>query len=89
MNNIAEVLSHWFGSTPFIVFHVIWFSLWYPLGGKTETLTLIVSLEAIFLSLFILRAENISEKRMHDNLRQDLNATKRIEKRMKSPTKKS
>lgn len=86
MNKIAEKLSDWFGSTPFILFHLVWFAAWYPLGGKTQTLTLIVSLEAIFLSLFILRAENVQGERMESYIketrafsRKDLKATKRVE----------
>lgn len=82
MDKAAQKASEWFGSAPFIFMHVVWFSAWYPLGGKTDNLTVIVSLEAIFLSLFILRAENISERHMHGKLKKDLNATKRIEKKL-------
>jgi len=64
IDKIAEKMSNFFGSAPFIMIHIIWFALWYPLGGKTDTLTLIVSLEAIFLSLFILRAETVQASRM-------------------------
>ena len=56
------------GSTPFLVFHVVWFALWigwnvipgrhafdpFPFG----LLTMIVSLEAIFLSVFVLMTQN-------------------------------
>ena len=56
------------GSTPFLVFHVIWFTVWilwntgllglkkfdpYPFGF----MTMVVSLEAIFLSIFVLMAQ--------------------------------
>lgn len=77
MDKIAERLSLWFGSTPFILFHVVWFSAWYPLGGKTSGLTLAVSLEAIFLSLFILRAENIQGTRMEKSIKETLKESKK------------
>lgn len=75
MDRLAEKASIWFGSTAFIIFHFLWFGAWYPLGGKTDTLTLIVSLEAIFLSLFILRAENIQnarEEKKLDKIKRDV-----------------
>ena len=84
MNNVAEKMAHWFGSSGFILFHLVWFSLWIVLhftaGLDTDwsTLTLIVSLEAIFLSLFILRAENIESQRQERRLKADLKATKEI-----------
>lgn len=83
MDKAAEVLSGWFGSAPFIVLHVVWFALWYPLGGETETLTLIVSLEAIFLSLFILRAENVQSKRTEKNVKADLRKSDEVLRRLK------
>jgi len=78
VNKLAEKLSIWFGSTPFILAHVVFFTAWFPLGGKTDILTVIVSLEAIFLSLFILRAENIQGHRMERNVKKDLKTSKKI-----------
>lgn len=48
----------------------------------TLILTLTVSLEAIFLSLFILRGQNVQSERMEKNLEKDLAATKRIEDKL-------
>ena len=56
-------------STPFLVLHVIWFAAWMALNtgflGVTPfdpfpfgLLTMIVSLEAIFLSIFVLMAQS-------------------------------
>lgn len=70
MDKIAQKLSEVFGSSPFIIVHIIWFVAWYPLGGNTSTLTVIVSLEAIFLSLFILRAENVQNRKTDDNIKE-------------------
>lgn len=78
MDRLAEKLAQWFGSAPFIVAHVVWFSVWlllhFTIGfdADWENLTLIVSLEAIFLSLFILRAENVESERAEKKIKQDL-----------------
>jgi uncharacterized membrane protein len=62
---LADLLTELASSTPFLIFHVLWFATWiawnlgafglppfdpYPFGF----LTLVVSLEAIFLSIFVL-----------------------------------
>lgn len=78
MDKLAEKLAEWFGSAPFIIFHVVWFSLWIALhfllgfDDGWEILTVVVSLEAIFLSLFILRAENVQASRSEKQIRHDL-----------------
>lgn len=99
MNKLAEKLSEWFGSSPFILLHVVWFAVWLILRMPMELLTLIVSLEAIFLALFVLRAENIQAQRTErllkglktiakeaeDFSRLDLNASRRIERKLHKP----
>ena len=66
----ADAITNLSGSMRFVVFHVIWFGLWIiwntalPVRWRLDPfpfsfLTLVVSLEAIFLSTFIL----ISQKR--------------------------
>lgn len=77
MDRIAERLSVWFGSTPFIVFHVIWFIVWFVLKLPIEMLTLVVSLEAIFLALFILRAENIQGERLEKYIKEAVKTSQR------------
>jgi uncharacterized membrane protein len=68
VERIANRLTIIGGSTPFLVFHVIWFTIWigwnvgwpghafdpFPFG----LLTMVVSLEAIFLSVFVLMTQN-------------------------------
>src|SRR5882757_5751965 len=56
-NRIADVITRFAGSMAFVYFHTIWFAVWiifgiegYPYG----LLTMIVSLEAIFLSTFVM-----------------------------------
>ncbi len=43
--------------------HTTWFVLWFALGLDINVLTLIVSLEAIYITLFIGLGQNLSAKR--------------------------
>ena len=61
-NRIADQITTFAGSMWFVYIHIIWFSCWIGLGVEKYPyglLTMIVSLEAIFLSTFVL----ISQKR--------------------------
>jgi uncharacterized membrane protein len=60
-NRIADRITAFSGSMRFVWLHVIWFGAWigfriehYPFG----LLTMIVSLEAIFLSTFVMISQN-------------------------------
>ena len=60
-NRLSDRITAFSGSMAFVYLHVIWFSCWigfrvekYPFG----LLTMIVSLEAIFLSTFVLISQN-------------------------------
>jgi uncharacterized membrane protein len=81
-DRVAEVIAGLCGSMTFVWVHVIWFGGWVifnVLPGVKHVdpfpftfLTLVVSLEAIFLSTFILISQNhdsrVSEKRNHLDL---------------------
>lgn len=72
---IADKITEWAGSMGFVYFHALWFALWilanegvfgpkfvfdpFPYG----LLTMIVSLEAIFLATFIMISQNISSRK--------------------------
>ena len=60
-NRIADRITAFAGSMAFVYLHVLWFGAWivfrvegYPYG----LLTMIVSLEAIFLSTFVMISQN-------------------------------
>ena len=60
-NRIADQITRFAGSMLFVYLHIIWFAAWiglrveqYPFG----LLTMIVSLEAIFLSTFVMISQN-------------------------------
>jgi len=60
-NRIADEITAFSGSMLFVYIHLLWFGLWIGLGVEGYPyglLTMIVSLEAIFLSTFVLISQN-------------------------------
>ena len=94
----AEQVSDWIaakaGSGPVLVFHVVWFGVWVAVNAGAirgirpfdrfpfPFLTLAVSLEAIFLALFVLASQNRlalqADKRSHLDLQIDLLAEREM-----------
>ncbi len=65
-NRVADQITRFAGSMQFVYLHVIWFAAWigfrvehYPFG----LLTMIVSLEAIFLSTFVMISQNRADEK--------------------------
>ena len=65
-NRIADQITRFAGSMMFVYLHILWFGGWilfrvehYPFG----LLTMIVSLEAIFLSTFVMISQNRADAR--------------------------
>jgi len=60
-NRIADQITAFAGSMLFVYLHVVWFGCWIGLGVEKYPyglLTMIVSLEAIFLSTFVMISQN-------------------------------
>src|SRR3954469_4307030 len=60
-NRIAETITRFAGSMRFVYLHALWFGCWIGLGVESYPyglLTMIVSLEAIFLSTFVMISQN-------------------------------
>src|SRR5579871_4107799 len=68
-DRIGDAIATQSGKMWFIVFHVVWFGVWLAWNADAHSehtfdpfpfalMTMIVSLESIFLSLFILMSEN-------------------------------
>ena len=57
---IADMITKFAGSMAFVYIHIVAFVLWMLLaeGSPWPTLTLVVSLEAIFLSTFVMIGQN-------------------------------
>jgi uncharacterized membrane protein len=65
-SRIADAITAFAGSMAFVYVHLVWFAIWvgiplekYPFG----LLTMIVSLEAIFLSTFVMISQNRADAR--------------------------
>ena len=60
-NRIADRITAFAGSMAFVYIHIVWFGCWIGLGVEHYPyglLTMIVSLEAIFLSTFVMISQN-------------------------------
>jgi uncharacterized membrane protein len=60
-NRIADQITTFAGSMWFVYIHIVWFGCWIGLGVEHYPyglLTMIVSLEAIFLSTFVMISQN-------------------------------
>lgn len=82
--HIADAVTRGAGSMPFVIFHILWFGIWILANVELipgikpfdpfpfSFLTLVVSLEAIFLSLLVLMTQNRmtkeADKRAHLDL---------------------
>ncbi|MFB7291006.1 DUF1003 domain-containing protein [Actinacidiphila glaucinigra] len=81
-DRVADAITAFSGSMAFVYVHIVWFAVWILLnqglagpGGVFDPypfglLTMIVSLEAIFLSTFVMVSQNRQAAR--DNIRADL-----------------
>jgi uncharacterized membrane protein len=65
-SRVADAITGFAGSMSFVYVHIVWFAFWitlpvekYPFG----LLTMIVSLEAIFLSTFVMISQNRADAR--------------------------
>lgn len=76
---LAKTITSFSGSMPFFYFHVLFFTTWIALNNSPHThhwdpyphgfLTLVVSLEAIFLGTFTLIAQNATQASIDDRER--------------------
>jgi uncharacterized membrane protein len=60
-SRIADAITRFAGSMAFVYIHIVWFGAWIGFGVEKYPyglLTMIVSLEAIFLSTFVMISQN-------------------------------
>lgn len=65
-NRIADAITRFAGSMPFVYIHIVWFALWIALRVEDFPfgfLTMLVSLEAIFLSTFVMISQNRADEK--------------------------
>jgi uncharacterized membrane protein len=67
-NRIADRITAFAGSMWFVYIHILWFGCWIGFGVENYPyglLTMIVSLEAIFLSTFVMISQNRADAKRH------------------------
>jgi uncharacterized membrane protein len=65
-NRVADAITRFSGSMMFVYLHIIWFASWIGFGVESYPfglLTMIVSLEAIFLSTFVMISQNRADSK--------------------------
>ncbi len=65
-NRIADRITRFAGSMSFVYLHIAWFGCWIGFGVESYPyglLTMIVSLEAIFLSTFVMISQNRADSK--------------------------
>lgn len=89
----ADWIAEFSGSIPFLVLHVIFFTVWLVMNSVTIPgfkpfdpypfgfLALVVSLEAIFLSVFVLLSQNrqVAKERVRGDIEYDVNLKAELE----------
>lgn len=78
MNRFTDLVSWFLGSWWAVIFHTLWFSLWLIFDFDINLLTFSVSLEAIFIGIFLLMSANKAE------LKRDLQETRQRKRDRKS-----
>ncbi len=71
----TRIIAKFIGSWWAVIFHTFWFAIWLIFNFNLEILTLWVSLEAIFIGIFLLMSSNKAEierdrKEAEEQLRQ-------------------
>lgn len=83
-DKFTDIVSWFIGSWWAVIIHTLWFSLWLILDFSVNLLTFSVSLEAIFIGIFLLMSANKAE--MKRDLR-EMRQTKRDRERLEHDIK--
>lgn len=71
VQTVSVKLGDWLFTPILALLHTIWFIAWFALGLDINLLTLIVSLEAIYITLFIGLGQKLQDKRAAIQARAD------------------
>ena len=86
-NRIADKITKFAGSMLFVYIHIAWFGCWIGFGVESYPyglLTMIVSLEAIFLSTFVMISQNRADAKRQVIADQQWQTVKEEDKQTKS-----
>ena len=81
-NRVADAITAFAGSMWFVYIHILWFGCWIGFGIEKYPyglLTMIVSLEAIFLSTFVLISQNRADEKRQVMATQEWESVQREE----------
>lgn len=78
-DHIADTIATVAGHMGFVYAHTVWFALWFAFHLDINLLTLIVSLEAIYLSTFIMINQNQQTEKDRIEAQLDYQVNKRAE----------
>jgi len=92
LDKLTEAVAWFMGSWWGVFFHTAWFAIWLVFNFNLEILTLWVSLEAIFIGIFLLMVSNKAEierdkreahaqKRQMEVIKHDVVLDKRADRR--------
>ena len=80
LDKFTDFISQFLGSWWAVILHTIWFSLWLFFNFNINLLTFSVSLEAIFIGIFLLMSANKAERQRDlREVRQRINDRERLE----------
>ena len=93
MEKLSDIISAFLGSWWAVVFHTLWFGIWLVFNFDINLLTFSVSLEAIFIGIFLLMASNRTEaardkkaarlrKRDRSRLEEDIKLDQRADRQL-------
>lgn len=68
---MADLASEWFGTPVFLILNFLFWAVWILDGWKIDEFTLLVSLQAILMSILILNAANRQQRKEKEIAQQD------------------
>jgi uncharacterized membrane protein len=68
---LADLASEWFGTPVFLILNFLFWAVWILDGWKIDEFTLLVSLQAILMSILILNAANRQQRKEKEIAQQD------------------
>jgi uncharacterized membrane protein len=80
VEKVSVQLGNWLFTPISALLHTVWFVTWFALGLDINLLTLIVSLEAIYITLFIGLGQKLQDKRSAIEAKADKKVEQRAEK---------
>lgn len=69
LERLTEIVTEFVGTPLSLILHTLWFALWFIFKADINLLTMLVSLEAIFLGIFIQMSVNRHHRRLMKHIK--------------------